>query len=107
MRERIRVLGHDPGFVSEQLLESVASTCASRPVLYHLKDLRLGARVLHDPVLVARPFPVVVLHEPRIPHAIVCCFHSHTAARFLNDCGEDVARVDASLGGHRRDKGLD
>lgn len=61
---------------------------------YHLLDGGVRARVHGRGVLVARRGAVVVLHEPRIADGVVGSRHADAARRFLQDDGEDEARVE-------------
>ncbi|KAL8639720.1 MAG: hypothetical protein Q9228_003277 [Teloschistes exilis] len=60
----------------------------------HLLDCGVRAWIHRRGVLVARGGAIVVLHEPRVADAVVGGWHADAARRFLQDDGEDEARVE-------------
>ena len=105
------VLVHGPGVVAAerfvvvvvpgvQLLEAVSGRGPLGPIADHLEDAALGvARVESD--------AGVGLHDARVADAVVGGADADVAAGFLHDDAEDGAGVDAGLGGHLLDGGLD
>lgn len=86
-----------PSGTLDTLLETRAVFGACCPVVDHTEDLLLGTGVVADVSAVVGA--VVVLHDARVGDAVGGCAYADAAVGFLDDDGEDEARVDT--GGFR------
>jgi len=96
----IKVRISPPPTLVDALRQSIAVGCASRSISHHLSDCRIRAWVVDfaGDIRVASSGAVVVLHQSWIADAVVGSRNSDATTRFLDDCCEDEAMVDSSVG---------
>ncbi len=83
------------------LVDAVGKTIArgspGGAVAHHLEDGGVRARVSDYVVVIARTGAVVVLHEPRVPHAVVGGLNANTTSRLLEDDCQNEAMVNSGF----------